>query len=196
MRERKRPGRPANGDGNNKERILDAARNEFSTNGYQGTSLRSIAAHAGVDVALIAHYFGGKESLFIATMELPLDAQKEILNALMAPGTTQAEALTRAYLGLWEDPRTRAQIQVVTRSALGNEAAMQRLRTMMSAAIDGSFREAIAGHQVGFALAMSHLLGVAFTRYLLALPPMVDLDFETLVTRVTPAVRLHLDTRS
>jgi len=66
--ERKRPGRPA-GPSDTRERILDSARNLFARNGLDITSIRAIAKDAGVDPALVHHYFGTKDALFLAAVD-------------------------------------------------------------------------------------------------------------------------------
>lgn len=157
--------------------------------------MRSIAAAAQVDIALLAHYFGNKNGIFAAAIELPDNAQGALTAVLTGPPKQQGERLTRYYLGLWEDPDTRDQMQVLARSALSNEEAPQRIHELLTGTItDPSLAMIIANRRVGFTLAMSHLLGVAFARYLTRLPPLAELDFETLITHTTPAVQLHLNT--
>lgn len=80
---------------------MEAARGELAAKGFRATTLRSVAAMAGVDVALIAHYFGNKGGLFGAILELPPSAPRLLADALTGPRDTQAERLTGAYLGLW-----------------------------------------------------------------------------------------------
>ncbi|MFE4196075.1 TetR/AcrR family transcriptional regulator [Paenarthrobacter sp. NPDC056912] len=192
-RKSERPGRPSGGDGSNKEQILAAARTEFASKGFRGATMRSIAALAGFDVALLAHYFGNKDGLFAATMALPEQAMDMLVTALSGDPETQGERLTRSYLALWEDAATGPQMQMLARSALINEAAAASMRRIMTGTISQPEVAALlAGRQVGFTLAMSHLLGVAFTRHLNKIPHIAELDFDTLVDRVAPATQLHL----
>ena len=74
---RRRPGRPA-GSSNTRERILASARDLFARNGIRNTSIRAVAAAAGVDSALVHHYFGTKEQLFAAAIDIPVDPMEEI----------------------------------------------------------------------------------------------------------------------
>ena len=189
-----RSGRPPQGDGQNRDRILRAARGAFAEAGFAGASLRSIAARAQVDVALVAHYFGNKNDLFAASMQLPPGAPDHLLAALSTPREGQGERLSRSYFELWEDPATSEQLKVVGRSALTNETASTRLRSLLTGTFtQPEFAAAISGREVGFTLAMTHLFGVALGRYLIGVPPLAELDFETLVTRTGAAVQLHLD---
>lgn len=190
-----RPGRPPRGDGRNRDRILAAARREFAAKGFRGATMRSIAAAARVDIALLAHYFGNKEGIFTATIELPDNAHTALVTILTSPPQQQGEQLSRYYLRLWEDPATRDQMQILARSAAINEQATQRLHDLLTGTItDPDLAAIISNRRIGFTLAMSHLLGVAFARYLAQLPALADLDFETLITHTAPAVQLHLDT--
>lgn len=190
-----RPGRPPRVDGRNRDRILAVARQEFAAKGFRGATMRSIAAAAQVDIALLAHYFGNKEGIFTATIELPANAHTALADVLTSAPGQQGERLCRYYLGLWEDPATRDQMQILARSAASNEQATQRVRDLLTGTITApDFAALISGRRVGFTLAMSHLLGVAFARYLAKLPALADLDFETLITQVAPAVQVHLNT--
>lgn len=191
-----RTGRQA-GDWGNRDRILAAARTEFAAHGFRATTLRVIASRAQVDVALLSHYFGNKDGLFAATLELPDTAGGLAVRALSGAPGTEGERLTRSYLGLWESPTTGAQMQVLARSALSNEVASARIRALLEGASgDPDLAELVNDRREGFALAMAHLLGVAFGRYLARIPVLVDLDFDTLVARTVPAVQLHLVSRS
>jgi len=191
-----RPGRQS-GESGNRERILAAARTEFAATGFRGTTLRSIAARAEVDVALLSHYFGNKDGLFAATLELPPSARGIASRALSGPTEMQGELLTRGYLGLWEDPATSAQMHVLARSALANEVATSQIRRLLEGTTgDPELAGALDGRHEGFALAMAHLLGVAFGRHLTQVAPLAELDFESLVARTAPAVQLHLEERA
>lgn len=157
--------------------------------------MRSIAARAGVDIALLAHYFGNKEGLFAATLELPEGARDLLAAALSGPVGSQGARLTRGYLTLWEAPGTSAYMHALARSALSNEAASERLASLVTGAVaDPRVRDLVAGRRTGFTLAMAHLLGVAFARHLLRVPPLGDLDLDDLVSRTAPAVQQHLET--
>jgi AcrR family transcriptional regulator len=157
--------------------------------------MRGVAAQAGVDVALVAHYFGNKESLFVATLQLPEGVDQLLVDALSGPPSRQGERLTAAYLGLWESPSTGEQMRVLARTALGNEVATDRVRGLLTELVgDPRAIELLKGRKIGFSLAMSHLLGTAFARYLVQAPVLIGLDFQDLVNRVAPIVQKHLST--
>ena len=191
----KRTGRPAGG-GDNRAVILAAARQEFAAAGFRGATLRSIAKRAGVDVALLSHYFGNKDGLFAATLELPDGVGDALVQAVSGPERGLGERVTRWYLGMWERPETREQMQVLARSALGNDVAGARMRDLLTGVIHRPGLAVLDENPEGVGLAMAHLLGAALVRYVIRLPPVADMDFETLVARTAPAVQLHLTGRS
>jgi AcrR family transcriptional regulator len=194
MSSRERPGRPA-GDGSNRERVRTAAREEFAAAGFRGATMRSIAARAGVDIALLSHYFGNKDGLFAATLELPEGARGLLVDALSGPAATQGERLTRSYLALWETPVTSVHMHALARSALSNDAASDRMQALFTGTVsDPAVSALLAGRRVGFTLAMGQLLGVAFARHLFRVPGLVDLDLAEVVRRTAPAVQRHLET--
>lgn len=186
--------RPPRGDGINKARVLAAARAEFSSKGYQTATMRSIAALAGVDVALVAHYFDNKDGLFAATIELPDQAREILSGALTGDPATQGERLTRAYFSLWEDPTSGPQMKVLARSVLSNDAAAASLRELLfGATTKPDVAPLLDQRHAGFVLAMSHLAGIAFNRYLNHTPYLRELHFEKLVALVAPPTQHYLD---
>lgn len=174
--------------------ILDAARRQFAERGYRAATIRRIAEAAGVDPALIHHYFGSKERLFAATISLPSDVLPGVLASFDRELATAGERLTRTYLGLWEDPATREQMTIVTTMALTNGEAMTHVRSAIGQAIAQIRVSGLPGPDpdVRFQLAMSQLLGVACLRHLAQAPPVSDIPFEDLVARIAPVVQLHL----
>jgi AcrR family transcriptional regulator len=195
MKQPKKAGRPA-GDRNNRDKIMAVARAHFAAHGFRGATLRGIAREAGLDVALIAHYFKNKEGLFAATLlQLPAGVGQMFAQALTEPRATQGDRLARAYFGLWESEETRPQLQVLVRTALGSEAAALQMRELLVGQIIEGLQRAdvLTGRQTGFTLAMSHLLGTAIARHVIAVPALAELGFEALVGRVGPVIQGYLD---
>jgi AcrR family transcriptional regulator len=178
-----------------RQHILDAARQTFAAQGYRGATIRAIARAADVDPALIHHYFTSKQDLWAATVQFPEHAAPQVLQALHGDPGTLGERLTRVYLALWEDPRTRSQMTIITKSALTSDEAMARLRpaiTDVLAQITTATTVAGPDPELRFQLAMGHLLGVAIIRHLTHAPPLSDLPFDDLIARVAPTVQSHL----
>src|SRR5918912_3213202 len=95
----RRPGAP-----DTRATILDAARALFAERGFAGTTIRGVASAAGVDAALVHHYFGTKDDLFLAAMELPVDPRRVLAPALTGDVGAAGERLLRAFLSMWDDP--------------------------------------------------------------------------------------------
>ncbi|WP_344427468.1 TetR/AcrR family transcriptional regulator [Pseudonocardia ailaonensis] len=192
-REARRPGRRS-GDSGTREAILTAARGQFAAHGFRGASLRTIAGEAGVDPALIRHFFGSKDDLFDATLEVPHQLVERIKAELAGEPEGLGERLTRTYLGLWEDPATSGPLLALMRSAVTSEPAAERLRAMLGRRLfaevpallgrsDGEVRAALIG---------AHLVGVALARHVVRLPPVAELDLDTLVSYCAPAIGRYL----
>lgn len=185
----RRPGGPRT-----RQEIVDAARGIFAIRGYRGATVRAIADAADVDPALIHHYFGSKEKLFGATLEFPEHAPDRLLAALSGPREDLGERLTRAYLELWEEPATRAQMVIAVRASLSSDEAMARVRPTIVGMLGRAPTSDVPGPdpETRFALAMAHLVGIAAVRHISRVPPLRDLPFEELIARTAPAVQFHL----
>jgi AcrR family transcriptional regulator len=120
------------GDSGTREAILAAARTRFGDHGYAGATIRAIAADAGVDPALVHHFFGTKERLFAAAMRLPV-IPGELISAALAPGARDpgrslGEHLLRTVLGAWAVDEVRETFLGLMRSAVTSEQAAAMLR--------------------------------------------------------------------
>ena len=177
----------------NRERILAAARHEFALHGFKGATLRRIAGGAGVDVALIAHYFGNKQGLFAEAMQLPDQAHRVVTAALEAPVGRRGEVLARGYLSLWEDPTTSEAMRAVAHASLTDEAARQSMRAVIAGKAGVvRLQELPEVRRDGITLAMTQLLGLAIARYIVQADPVADIPFEELVRRAGAAAELQL----
>ena len=185
-------GRPVGSDGSRRAAILAAARELFAQAGYDGTSLRRIATEAGVDVALISHYFGNKEGLFLESLRFPAAAASRISEALARRGPNRARELTRTYLQLWEDPSTGSQFRIVARAVVGGGIMGDRIEGMLAELL-GVYAGAPAAERERLGLALAQLLGIAVSRHITQIPTLARVPFEQLVDTVAPAVQATLD---
>lgn len=174
--------------------ILDAARAEFSRHGFKGATLRAIAGAAGVDPGLIRHFFGDKQGLFVASMEMPVDALNVVLSAVEGPRDEWGERLTRAYLSLWDEPPTAAAMRAGVVSAFGNEQALASLREFVMSTIMAGLRPHLPDDDpdLRLATAVTHIVGIAMGRYILRIPPLVDHSLDDLVALIAPSVQHYL----
>ncbi|MFI9723771.1 TetR family transcriptional regulator [Streptomyces sp. NPDC052396] len=195
-RRRGRPARAGVAEGpGSRERIVAAARAEFAGRGYDRASIRAIARGAGVDPALVHHYFGPKERLFAAAVEASLAPALGAPEALLegAPEGL-AERLTRFFLGIWESPVTREPLLAVVRSAVANETAAAVFRDLVSARLMLPIANGldVPDARLRAELAAAHLVGVALLRHVIKVEPLASADPTQLIALVTPALHHHL----
>ncbi|MGW2475239.1 TetR/AcrR family transcriptional regulator [Streptomyces sp. NPDC001665] len=194
-RRRGRPARAASDTGPDaRTRILEAARTEFAERGYDKTSVRGIARAAGVDSALVHHYFGTKDEVFAAAIELSFEPALLVPAVLEGDTDDVGERLARAFIGIWEDPKARAPLLAVLRSALTHEAAAKVLRTFVLRRL---LERVAAGLDIPEAtlraeLAASHMVGIAILRYVLGAEPLASAPPEKIVAMVAPTLQRYL----
>ena len=124
------------GDSGTRDAILVAARDAFARHGYDAASIRGIAGAAGVDPALVYHFFGNKEQLFATALDLPIDAY-QVGEAVLHGGPHEqvGERLTRVFLSVWGNPHSRASLLALIRSATTNEQAASMFRQFITSGI-------------------------------------------------------------
>src|SRR5216684_8705021 len=130
------------GTGGTRERILAAARSDFGKGGYEGTTIRGIAAQAKVDPALVMHYFESKDGVFRAAVTFPVDPA-EFIPGLVAPGVDGlGDRLVRFFVDTWDSPAGSAMLGVI-RSVVGNEDAAVLMREFITREVLGRLAKAI-----------------------------------------------------
>ena len=176
-----------------RDAILTAARELFASRGYEGTTIRGIATDAGVDPALVHHFFGSKDDLFLAVLEVPETVMAGIPPLITGDPENAGEHLTRFYLRLYESPDTRAAMLTAIRSAVAQEQAARVLREVITARLFAAVREVLPDRaELRMSLAMSHLTGLAIGRYVLGVPPVSELPIDDIVTWVGPTIQRYL----
>ncbi|GHF29784.1 TetR family transcriptional regulator [Streptomyces morookaense] len=195
-RRRGRPARAAaDGGPGARERIVAAARAEFAEHGYDKASIRGIARGAGVDPALVHHYFGPKEQVFAAAVEVVAAPVLEAPDIVLAGGRDEVgERLTRFFLGVWDNPVSRAPLLAVVRSAIANETAAAIFRDLLSTRLMARIADGldIPDARLRAELAASQLVGAALLRYVIRIEPLASADVEQVVAMLAPAVQRHL----
>lgn len=185
--------RPGNQD--TRQSILDAARSVFAERGFDQASIRAIATEAKVDPALVHHYFGSKDDLFLAALEIPVDP-RALVPTVFEPGVGGAgERLLRLFLSVWDDPATRLPLIALVRSSFTEEAPetllQQGILRMVLQPLRAALPAAEADRRVQ--LVASQLIGLVMARYLLALEPLASMPSEELVAWVAPTLQRYLD---
>ncbi len=187
------------GGSDSRQAILAAARAMFSAVGYDKASVRAIARAAGVDPALVHHFFGSKEALFVAAMSLAID-QDEVAETLAAGDPDSAgERLASFFVRIWEDPASRPPLLGLLRSAVSNERAADALREFLSttallpvAGATAADSRASDEARLRATLVASQFVGFALMRYILRVEPLASAEPETAVAWLAPTIQRYL----
>ncbi|NYD43519.1 TetR family transcriptional regulator [Nocardioides panaciterrulae] len=184
----RRPGAP-----DTRAAILAAARERFAAAGYAGTSIRAVAAAAGVDAALVHHYFGTKDDLFLAALELPVDPRAMIAPVVAGGLDGVGERLFRVFLQVWDDERNQASLLALVRG-LAEPSGQRLLRDSLLQMVLGPVGRALDLDRPDerLALVASQMVGVVILRYLLRVEPLVSMGPEELVAAYGPTLQRYL----
>lgn len=188
-----RSGRPVGGT-RNREALLAAAARRFSELGYDRTSLRAIAADAGVDQALIAHYFGSKHRLFVAALEFPLDPARILPEVLAEDRASIGGRLARVVLALLEDPDARRGLTGLIRAASSEPDAARMLRELLMREVIGPIAEALGADEpeLRVGLVGSQVIGLVMARYVVRVEPLASLPAARVAALVAPTLQRYL----
>jgi AcrR family transcriptional regulator len=182
------------GEGNTRALVLEAARALFAEQGYDGASMRAIAARASVDPALIHHYFGTKQDLFVESLGLPLDPAVLLPGILEIDRAELPDALAELFFQVWEDEGARERMLSLVRSISTNEQAARMMREFVTS----RFLFPIADHlglpdaRLRASLIAAQVVGLAVMRFIVRVEPLVSTPREQLKPMLTAAVRAHL----
>jgi AcrR family transcriptional regulator len=173
--------------------ILAAARASFAANGFAGTTIRAVAAQAGVDAALVHHYFGTKDELFLAALEIPVDPRVLIAPAAAGPIEEAAERFLRIFLSVWDDPEIRPSLVAVARGIMDPSASRLLSEGVLPVVIQ----------PVGAALGIDHpehrmpivasqVIGLILLRYVLGVEPLASMPADQVVATYAPTIQRYL----
>lgn len=178
-----------------REAILAAARARFADVGFHKTSIRAVATDAGVDPALVHHYFGTKQQLFAAVVELPVDPEATLRIIESVPLNQLGETIIRAVLGVWDSPAGPGVVAVV-RSILAGSDDPALARTFLLDVVLERVRKRIAtpddDGRTRVALAASQMMGVLVGRKIIGIEPLASMPAPDLVAAVGPTLQRYL----
>jgi len=177
--------------------LLEAARRRFAAGGYGGTSMRAIAADAGVDPAVALHFFGSKDGLFRAAVGWPFDPAPVAARLAEVDPADLGPTMARLFLGFWDDPSTGASLSALLRSAMTHEASAALLRAFVGQQLFGRISHLVGGPAAALRvdLAAAQLIGVAVLRHVLRVEPIASASTEELVGWLAPALTTYLGSR-
>lgn len=171
--------------------ILEAARRRFAADGFERTTIRAIAADAGIDPSMVMRYYGNKDGLFAAAADIDL----RLPDLTTVPRERVGETLVRHWVERWEGDLADEALLVLFRSAITNETAAARLRTIFGTQVATALAAVVddpAEAPTRAGLVATQALGLALCRHILKLPPVVALDVETLIAGLSPTVERYL----
>jgi AcrR family transcriptional regulator len=190
---RRRRGRPA-GSSNTRERILNSARELFARNGIKNTSIRAVAAAAGVDSALVHHYFGTKEQLFAAAIHIPINPM-DIIGALReVPVEELGHRILSTLLTLW-DSEVGASFIATLRSILaGSEVNLFRtfIQDVIAVEVGPRVDDPPGSGAIRIQFVASQLVGIVMARYILELDPFASLPAQQIADTIAPNLQRYL----
>jgi AcrR family transcriptional regulator len=174
-----------------KAAILAAARERFGAAGFHAATIRAIAADAGVDPAMVMRYYGNKDKLFAAAAEFDL----RFPDFATTERTQVGRSLVRHFLERWEGDEA---LVILLRSSATNAEAAQwmreifgtQLQPLVAALLPGQVPGDQAAARAG--LIATQIMGLALCRFVLRLPPVVEMSRDEVVEWLGPTVQRYL----
>lgn len=190
---RKPPGRPT-GTSDTKETILSCARELFARNGFNNTSVRSIASAAGVDAALVHHYFGTKQQLFAAAVHIPVDPQMVLGPLRNTPIDELGHSLPSLLLPIWDSELGTGFIAALRSMLAGDEVNLIRifLEDVITAEVGARVDNPPGTGRIRVQFVASQLMGVVMARYILELEPFRSLPVPQIIETIGPNLQRYL----
>lgn len=172
-----------------REDILAAARNQFGLRGYDAATIRGIAAEAGVNPALVHHFFGTKAQVFVAALNVPINPATVADVITQGPRDQIGERMIRMFLGLWSAPETRQPFLALIRSVAGNEQIASLMRQFLEHTIVGPVSVALDLPRLRITGAASQGIGLALARYVIRVEPLASATDDEVVALVAPVLQ-------
>jgi AcrR family transcriptional regulator len=182
------------GSSGTREAILAAARRQFAAQGYDRTTMRGVAAEAGVDQALVAHFFGGKQGLFVEVIRLPFSPADLLPRLLEGDRETLGERIAGFMAAVLDDPEGRARVTSVVRAAASEPEVARMLREFMFDELWTPIADALGVEdaQLRVTLAASQIVGLIMARHVIEAEPLVSMTGEELAEHIAPTLQRYL----
>jgi AcrR family transcriptional regulator len=182
------------GESSTRREILEAARRLFSERGYQGATMRAIAAEAGVDAALVVHFFGNKAALLGEAIEWPFDPEVEMPKLLADGRHNVGRRLGELFVSVWDDEGSRNPILTLIRAATTEPKAAEMLGEFMRDRLYAPLMERLRSDQPELRtdLAVSQLVGLGLFRYVFAVEPLASAPSGQVVEWIAPVLQRYL----
>lgn len=177
-----------------REAILGAARRAFAEHGYQHATIRGVADLAGVDPALVHHYFGTKQELFVAAVQLPVNPVEQLMAVLDEDPGQAGRRMVETFLSVWDHAATQNPLLALIRSAVGDEHAAAMLREFITEEVLGQIAHRLGGADARLraTLVGSQIIGLAMARYIVKVEPLASAPPTQVVAAVGPTLQRYL----
>ncbi|HLN77379.1 MAG TPA: TetR family transcriptional regulator [Nocardioidaceae bacterium] len=174
--------------------ILAAARTSFAEAGFAETSIRKVAATAGVDPALVHHYFGTKDDLFLAALQFPVDPRAVMAGVAGGDPDTLGVRLLERFLGVWESPQARLPLLALVRAGVAGEPGRSLVESALSRLVFGALGQVLELEDSDrrLSLVASQMIGLVVTRYVLRLEPLASMPAEEVAAWLGPTIQRYL----
>jgi AcrR family transcriptional regulator len=173
--------------------VLSAARALFAERGYQGTTVRAIAAAAGVTPAMVHHFFGSKHEVFLAAIRMPIDPARLLRELLAGPREQFAHRFVTTFVRTWGDPVTGPALQSMVRSALTDQTHAEAVRAFASTVMIPRAAAGLGVTPERVAAALSIMVGQAVARTMIGFDALADLPDDAVVALFVAPVHAVLD---
>lgn len=181
------------GEGDTRTALLDAARAVFHEHGYDRATVRLIAGRAGVDPAMVNHWFGGKDGLFTAAVALPINPAEQVSRVLQGDPEQLGERIVRRFLTVWDEVGGGA-FAALVRSLAGHEQAAAMLREFLQTALFEQVTTWLGADRPEYraTLCATQMIGLGTARYVLRLEPLATAGHDAVVASIAPNVQRYL----
>lgn len=182
------------GDSGTRDAIRAAAGRQFAEQGYDRTSMRSIASEAGVDPALVAHFFGTKQQLFVDVVELPFDPSHVVPAVFAGEREHLGQRLADFLLTLLENPEARRRMTGLIRAAASEPEAARMVRELITREVFARIVDALGvdDAELRASLLGSQVVGLVMARHILGVEPLASLPPERAAAAMAPTLQRYL----
>jgi AcrR family transcriptional regulator len=190
---RRRTGR-RRGQSSTREAIAEAARRQFAELGFERATIRTIAAEAKVDSALVMHFFGSKQELFVSAMEFPFAPEDVLLLVFAGPRSEVGLRLARFVVGVLEDERARSVMTGIVRAAASRPEAADLARELVSGGFVRAMSQTLPAEDAPLRpnLLASQVIGLMMARYVVRAEPLASLPPEAVIDAVAGTFQRYL----
>lgn len=175
-------------------RIVAAARDEFADHGWAGTTIRAVARAAGVDPALVYHYFGSKEGLLDAATNPPPKWLENVAKVWTTPIDQLGAALITLLLASWADDEVGPTLRAILQTAAHEPATREKLRRVVEGSLMGvaELGSDERDRLIRSGLVSSQMMGFALMRYVWKIEPIASMTDDEVVAAITPNLQHYV----